>query len=177
MTTLAPAGYLGGLVVAVVLAVAAGSKAGRTAATTTSFAGLGLPGAALLARAVPAAELAVAVALAVAPRAGSVAASVLLLAFTGVLARAASRHGGVACACFGSVGTAPVSAVEFVRNGFLLTGAVGAAAATRPEAPTVDAVVAVGSAALIAGLVLALLALRRDVGAVWKVALAGEPTP
>lgn len=163
MTDIASTGYLAGLVVALVLSVAAGAKAGRTDATEASFRALGLPVPSALARLVPATELLVAVALALFPRVGAGAAVGLLLAFTLVLARSAARGGGVTCACFGSVRAQPVSAVEFVRNAFLLAGAGTALTAARPVAPTTVAVSAVGTASVVAAAVLALLAHRRRI--------------
>ena len=64
------------VVSAVVWALAAAGKVARHRDTVTAFAGLGLPGAGVLAVAVPAAELAVAAALLVRPEAGGAAGAV-----------------------------------------------------------------------------------------------------
>ena len=71
---------------------AAVSKLRSPADTTAAFAGIGLPQPAVLARLVPAAELAIAAALMLRPRPGAVAAIAALAAFTAVLVGAMRRR-------------------------------------------------------------------------------------
>lgn len=120
-----------------------------------------------LARLVPMIELALALALVVAPRTGIVA--VLLVGvFTVVLARA---DDGVSCACFGSASSEPVSWVQLVRNG-MLAAAAGVAATARPVVPDLAAVLAAAGIAAIAVVVLSLADLKRRTGAVLRVRTA-----
>lgn len=123
-------GLAAAIVLAAVLVVAAVAKLRDPEATAADFASLGLPAGPLLARAVPAAELATAAALVLNPGWGGVVAFALLAAFTAVLA-SVIRSGRVAtCACFGGSTAEPVSARHLVRNGVLL--ALAAIAATLP---------------------------------------------
>ena len=166
--------YTAALVVAGVLFWAGIAKRARPRSTAASFAALGLPAPGALARAVPLVELGVAAVLVVQPRFGAVAALVLLGSFTVVLGVAVRRGVGVGCACFGSARARPVSTVEVVRNVGLMGFATVAVAADGPAAPDVEAVVAVTTAFLVGLLALALVDLRREVGAVWANRLAGE---
>lgn len=167
--------YLAGLVVAVVLGVAAVAKARHPRSTAAAFEGLGLPRPATLARAVPAVEVGVAVALAVAPAAGGAAALLLLAAFTGILLRARSGGAAVPCGCFGATTSRPVGRADVVRNGVLALASLAAVAGAEPRWPGVDAVVLVGTAAVVGAVVVGLARLRDELGALWAIALAGEP--
>lgn len=111
---------LAALALAVVLAVAAVTKARRPAATADDFASLGLAAPGPLARIVPAAEAACAVALVIVPAWGGVAAFALLAAFTAVLVPVVRSGRIVNCSCFGGVGSRPVSAWTLARNAVLL---------------------------------------------------------
>ncbi len=101
---------------------------------------------------VPVAELAIAIALVAVPGSGlpTVAAVVLLLAFTVVLVRAQSQH--VPCPCFGGGATAsPVGPRAVLRNGVLLALAVLATGnpSGASAAATLGWVVLFGAAALL----------------------------
>ena len=153
------AAYTAAVVLAAVLLLAAAAKLARPQDAARSFRGLGLPFPAPLARAVPAAELAVAALLLAAPRAGAVGTLALLTAFSAVLGRAVRAGVATPCACFGAVTSDPVSAVEIVRNGLLALLAAAALGATRPRLP--DPVAAVAVAASVAAGWRGLAALRR----------------
>ena len=167
-------GYCAAVAVACVLAWAGVAKWSRPRGTAASFEALGLPGASVLARAVPVSELCVAAALVVAPRLGAVAAVALLAAFTAVLVRAVRRGSGVGCACFGSSSARPVSAVELVRNAGLLGLAAAAWWAPRPVVPALEDVVLVSTAVALGAVAVGVLDLRRRIGRVWDNRLAGE---
>jgi uncharacterized membrane protein YphA (DoxX/SURF4 family) len=167
--------YAAALVTAGILGWAGMAKWQRPRGTAASFAGLGLPAPAVLARAVPLAELMVAALLVVLPRAGSVAALVLLAAFTVVLFGAVRRGTEVGCACFGSARARPVSGTDLVRNAGLLAFAGVAAAAEGPTWPGLADVIVVSTAFVLGLVVLHLLDLRRAIGRVWDNRLAGEP--
>jgi hypothetical protein len=159
--------YAAALLLAGVLGWAGVAKLRRPAATAAAFTDLGLPAPAGLAVAVPAAELAAAALLAVRPPLGGLVAAALLAAFSGLLAARLRAGVHVACACFGSSRTAPVSSVELVRN-LMLGVAALAAVAARPALPPVEAIVAVTVTAAAALVVLGLLGLRRDAGVLWR---------
>ena len=104
------------IMLAAVFLVAAVAKLRDRDGTATDFASLGLPGADLLAVAVPAVELGCAGLLVVAPGWGGVVAFALLVGFTTNLALVI-RSGRVAtCACFGGNSPEPVSGRHLVRN-------------------------------------------------------------
>ena len=155
------AGYAAAVVLAAVLLRAAAAKLARPREAAGSFRALGLPAPSALARAVPVAELALAVALLGAPRAGGAGSLALLAAFTAVLGRAVRSGATTPCACFGASSADPVSAVEVVRNGLLALLAVAALAATRPVVPEPLAVLAVALAVAAGVAGLALLRRRR----------------
>ena len=134
-------GYACAVLLAAVFVRAGAAKLARPAATGTTFAALGLPAAATVARGVPVVELVVSAALLAVPRVGAVAALVLLAVFSAVLARAV--HAGLAtpCNCFGSARADPVSSTDLVRNVLLATLALAALAASRPRVPSLPAAV------------------------------------
>jgi hypothetical protein len=156
-------GRAAALVLAGVFLAAGVVKGLRPGVTAVAFRGLGLPGAGVLARVVPVAEAGLAVLLVLAPRVGAVAALLALAAFSAVLRAALRRGTAVACGCFGAAGTAPVSAVDLVRNGLLGLGALAALAAGEAGL-SLPAVLAVLTATAAAVVVLALLRLRLAVG-------------
>lgn len=159
------------VVLAAVFAMAAVAKLRRPAATSSSFAALGLPQPGMLAYAVPVVEVVLAVALIDAPAPAAWAAIVLLAAFTAVLARAIAKGTGAPCACFGSArrATEPVSSVELVRNAMLAALAVVATGAPAGEVgvPSLPALVIVTVAVAAGRLVLGLVDLRRHGGRIW----------
>jgi hypothetical protein len=132
------------VVLAVVLAVAAAGKVVHHRRTVAGFDHLGLPAPAVAAWAVPAVEALVAVVLLAAPGWGGVAAFALLAGFTAYLAAVVASGRRVACGCFGSSGSRPVSGRDLVRNGLLLAAA--GLAATR-DGPLVLEPAALGAAA------------------------------
>lgn len=164
-------GYLAALVLAAAFGWAGVAKARTPRTTARTFAGLGLPAPAALARAVPAVELTLAAALVVVPGWAAAVALALLAAFTTFLARAVRAGVDVGCGCFGSNSTEPVSSVELVRNGLLASCGLLALAAPAPVAPSLAAVLVVGLAMAMAAVVLALADLRRRVGSIWRMEL------
>ncbi|HWB70948.1 MAG TPA: MauE/DoxX family redox-associated membrane protein [Egibacteraceae bacterium] len=152
---------------AAVLAWAGAAKLRRPAGTAVAFAELAVPAPRLLARVVPAWELALALALPLRPAVAGAAALATLVGFTVLLAARLRQGTAATCGCFGSARTAPVSAVEVVRNGLLGALALLALAAARPLAPGPDALVAVGAAAAAGAVLVALLELRRATGRLW----------
>jgi len=159
------AGYAAAVVLAAVLLRAAAAKLARPREAAGSFRALGLPAPSALARAVPVAELALAVALLGAPGASAAGALVLLAAFSAVLGRAVRAGATTPCACFGAAGADPVSGVDIVRNGLLALLAVAALAAGRPVVPGPLGVLAVVAAVAAGAGGLALLRRRRGRGA------------
>jgi uncharacterized membrane protein YphA (DoxX/SURF4 family) len=143
-------GYATAILLAGMLVVAAAAKVGTPVDTAATFLRLGLPAPRALARAVPVAELSVATALLAAPRAGGVAATVLLAAFTAVLGPSVARGADVPCHCFGTASRAPVTTTTLLRNGLLIAaGVVAAAFANEPTVPSRAAVVLVSTTALL----------------------------
>lgn len=175
---MAGVGYLSALVLAVVLATAGIAKWRAPRRTTESFAGLGVPWPAAAARAVPLAEIGLAVGLAAWPRHAGAASLVVLAAFTAVLVHALRRGLAVGCACFGATATRHVSGAEVLRNLLLSVLAGASLFATRPVAPGVPGLVLVGTAVVLGAVVLAAWDLRRA-SALGSVGLAadGRPTP
>lgn len=151
--------YTLALGLALVFAWAGTAKLLAPAPTARSFAALGVPPA--LARVVPFVELALAIAMVLAPIT-AVGALVLLGVFTIVLVGA---DDGVRCACFGSASSDPVSWVQVLRNGFLAAAAAVASGST-PHVPSLAAVLTTAGIAAIGMLVLALADLKRKTGAV-----------
>ncbi len=162
------------VVVAATLVAAAVAKLRTPARTAADFTALGLPAPQLLARVVPAVEVAVAVALLVAPGWGALAAVALLVLFTLLLVGLIRSGQPISCACFGTVSDEPVSWVEVVRNVALLVAAGSAIPIDRLEIPGFPAVVAATGAGIIAVVAIQLTAFKRDVGAVWSTHLSGE---
>jgi hypothetical protein len=156
--------YALALGLAAVFAVAGLGKLRHPARTARAFRSLHVP--VVLARVVPVVEVALAIAIVAVP-VTALAAVALLAAFSVVLARA---DDGVACACFGSASTTPVSWVQQLRNASLAAIAI-VASTSSPTVPALAAVlVAAGIGALVA-LGLALANLRRRTGAVLAVRL------
>lgn len=166
--------YLAAVLLAAVFATAGVAKLRAPRRTTATFAALGLPAPAGLARAVPLGELALAVLLLAAPAVGGALALAALAGFTTLLVRSLQAGLRVDCGCFGSAGDEPMSFVEVTRNGLLAVLAAGALFASGPSTPALADIILVSTAALVGLLVLALSELRRDVGAVWDNTLAGE---
>lgn len=167
-------GTAAAVLLAALLAVAAGAKLRDRTATASTFAALGLAAPSALAVAVPVTELLVGAALVAAPRVGGIAAVVLLLGMTGVLVRAAQAPTPVPCACFGAASVEPVGPPDLVRNGVLLLAAGAAAAVGEPTAPGLAEIMVVTSVVAIGAMAAGLVRLRGDLGAVWATDLPGE---
>lgn len=155
---------------------AAAAKLTDRRATTRAFRGLRLSSPEVLAVAVPIAEIALALVLVRFPRVGAMLAVGLLGSFSLLLWRAKASNPTVRCGCFGAADDEPVTWVTFVRNGVLITAA-GFVAVTLASAPAWRGLVAKDAIALVTGAVtlavmgsigLALLNLRRSVGAVFS---------
>lgn len=144
-------------VLALILAWAGLAKLRRRRETVDGFARLGLPRPGALAVAVPVSELLVAATLLLRPRAGAVAAVVLLAAFTVFLVSRVRAGAQVGCGCFGSSRSRPASVVEVVRNVGLVLLAVAAAGTVTPQQPALPELVSVLTAVALATVGLALL--------------------
>jgi hypothetical protein len=101
---------------AVVFAWAGGAKFADREATAEGFRALGLGSPERRAIQVPAAEVATAVLLIVAPVGGAAVALLLLIVFTVVLANRLAAGSHVPCRCFGNVRTRPISGRDVARN-------------------------------------------------------------
>jgi len=151
-------GMAAAVVLAVTFAWAGAAKLGRPDETAAGFADLGLGRSRVLARGVPAVELALAFALLAVPAAGGVATLVLLGCFSAVLAQALRRGGAVRCACFGLAGGPPLSWVELVRNGLLgVLALLALAAGLDPRVPALIPALAVVLVVVAAGGLLAVM--------------------
>jgi len=136
---------------AAVLAWAALAKTAtpaRRAATSASFAAIGLRSPRGLSVLVPIAELTVAVALLFRPELGALAALVLLAGFTAVLVRVLNADLTTGCGCFGAVAGQAVGPRDVARNGLLAGLAIVATGTLHPVRPPVTAAVLV---AVVAG--------------------------
>lgn len=123
---------MGALVLAAVFVRAGVAKLSRRAETEAGLRAMRVPAARPLALGVPLVELATAVLLIAAPRAGGIASLVLLVIFTGVLVRAIASGVTAPCNCFGAARAEPVSIKDVVRNIVLAGLAVAAAVAAAP---------------------------------------------
>ncbi len=176
LVALAP---VAGLALAAVFVIAAVTKTIDRPATVREFSELGLPRPALLARAVPPAELVIAILLVARPAIGAALAALALLAFTAVLAAVLRSGRTVSCGCLGALSAKPVSSLTLARNGVLLTLAALASAGPTPTGldvalPAVEVALATGTAATIGLVGHQLLSLRHQIGRLWSVDLAGE---
>jgi uncharacterized membrane protein YphA (DoxX/SURF4 family) len=164
------------LLLAGVLGWAGAVKLGRPGPTAASFAGLGLPAPGALARLVPLAELGTAALLVLRPRFGAVAALLLLLAFTGLLAVRLRAGGTVDCGCFGTARSEPLTSAALVRNALLIAAAaVVLATAGAGGLPALEAVLVAGAAGVIGALAVALWDLRARTGRLWDNHLVTGP--
>jgi hypothetical protein len=165
------------LVLAAVFAWAAVAKIVARPATVSSFRGLGLPAPASLAVAVPVAELGLAVGLVLAPAPASLAALLVLLAFSVVIGRAVAGGSTVGCACLGGgAEDRPVSVLELVRNGGLGALAIVATGAGAGSAlwPSLPAAVLVTVMVALSRVGLAAAELRQAGGHLLSTPLPGE---
>jgi uncharacterized membrane protein YphA (DoxX/SURF4 family) len=139
-------GYACALALAVVLAVAAVAKVRDLTATARSFAGLGVPRPATMARVVPAVEAGTAVILVLTPVLGGFVALGLLAFFTTFLVTRLLAGVQAPCSCFGSTRRDPISPASLVGNTFLILLAIGALASSGPQVPTVGDLAVLGAA-------------------------------
>lgn len=161
---------------AAVLAWAGAGKARRPARTAASFAGLGLPMPAALARLVPAAELVTAALLLSRPVVGGSLALLLLSAFTLLLGGRLRGGGTVHCACFGSARAEPLTSAALVRNVLLAVVALGVALTpTAPARPPLEALLAAGAAVAVGAVGVALWDLRARIGRLWDNTVPAGP--
>jgi uncharacterized membrane protein YphA (DoxX/SURF4 family) len=123
--TLLIASWLARIVLASVFAVAGLAKLANADRTRATMEGFGVPGGITngAAVALPVAELAIAAALIAPPTAfaGALAASALLILFTGAILLNLSRGQRPDCNCFGQIAASPIGPLTLVRNG-VLTG-------------------------------------------------------
>ncbi|HWC10329.1 MAG TPA: MauE/DoxX family redox-associated membrane protein [Acidimicrobiales bacterium] len=133
-------GYACAVVLAAVFVRAGVAKVVRPRETTIGFAAVGVPSPGAAARAVPVAELVLAVLLLAVPRAGGVAAVVLLAVFSVLLAGGVRRGVTAGCNCFGAARVEPVSGIDLLRNGLLALLALAALLAPAPRAPGAAAI-------------------------------------
>lgn len=117
------------LIVGAVFVVAGVSKLSAPSQWRSQAAGLSVPGG--VAGVVPYVELSVGALLLVQVQRSATAwcAVVMLLAFTGVLARQLMQGKRPPCACFGALSVRPIGVSTLVRNGALIAVAVVAALA------------------------------------------------
>ena len=112
--------------------------------TLTAIPWLPLRAARIAARGVPLIELAVAVALLAAPRAGAIAALATLAVFTGVVGVELAAGRRFACGCFGGAAVRPADGTYLARNALLVAAAAGLV--VRPgDRPVGAALVGVGA--------------------------------
>lgn len=131
--------------------------------TLTAVAGITPPRARILARTIPGAELAVAVALVIAPAVGGVAAVLLLAGFSAVMVRELAAGRSFDCGCFGGAGDRAASRVTLARNAVLMAAAIGAFTLA-PASPTLPAALtgaAAGAVLVLTELSLGVLAKER----------------
>mgnify|MGYP002335979054 CR=1 FL=1 len=168
-------GSAAALLLAGVFAWAGAVKLVSPVRTATSFRDLGVAAPALLARAVPVAELLTAALLILSPRTGATAALVALGVFTAVVLNALRQGKRNGCGCFGAATSADaLSVVEPARNALLALAATAALSAGELARPTLAAAITVSSVAVAAALALGLLRLRHRVGVVWATPLPGS---
>jgi len=161
------------VIVAMVFAVAGWTKLRNPKQTGADFKSLGLPLAQPLARIIPVVELVVAVGLILQPRIALVAVALLLL-FTLVLGRALRQGSPIHCSCFGSLNREPITRATLVRNALLIALAASAATTSSLARPDLAALVTVSMLAVITVVIGQLFVVRRQLGRIWSVELAGE---
>lgn len=162
------------IILSVVMLTAATSKLRSLSDTAQTFDQLGLPQPRIVAIVVAMAELMVAVVLIVRPSWGGVAGFALLIGFTTYLVSLLRSGKQLGCGCFGSTSTEPVSIADIGRNVALLGLAALAATTTQLTALNIESVITV-SVGFIAVLVASqLLNLRRQLGSLLHIELAGE---
>jgi hypothetical protein len=123
---------------------------------------------------VPVAELITAFLLVVRPSIGSVVAIALLSIFTLFIAYLLIRRIDVSCGCFGAKSEESVSAIDLVRNGFLLGLAVISTSVTKPSGVALQEVIAATTTVAICCVLLAALKIRNELGQLLSNRLPGE---
>ncbi len=149
-----------------VLAGAGIAKLRRPALTRSAVQQFGLPSG--LVRPLPFAEISAAALLVASPRFGGVLAFALLAVFTALVLRTLRAGRIVRCGCFGAADDRPIGPATVVRNVVLLaaagTAALGRSDATLPSLPALVTAIALGCAASV---VVALVGLRSETGALF----------
>ena len=112
---------------AAVFAISATAKLQDPLGTRRSLSDFGLPNPRLLARILPATEVATALLLVVEPRLGGQCAVALLAAFTTLIVGRLMAGHHDACGCFGTWSRRPLSWRDLARNGLLIALSVIAA--------------------------------------------------
>lgn len=146
--SLSGAGYVTAILLAMIFWYAGFAKLRTRPRVVEEFTALGIRSPEVVARALPVAEVLVAVLLAVIPWVGAVAAVGLLVVFTTVVARVVRSGSRLSCACFGAVSDRPVTWVDLVRNLLLVAAALVAVGAERVEVTMPEITVPVGAFAL-----------------------------
>lgn len=165
---------LAAVAVAAVFAVAATSKLLAPTRTETEFAALGLPIPTVLARLVPIAELVTVGLLLVVPRLGGPISVLLLTGFTGILLTALRSGRTITCGCLGALSDEPISGWTIARNAALIALGIAASFVETLTRPDLAVVLVCGSGLLLLGVATQLAKLRADIGAIWRIELAGE---
>lgn len=160
------------LLAAAIFLVAASAKLRSRSSTRAAVAAFGLP--TVVSVVLAPVEIATGLAILVTPRIGAVLAAGLLVLFSIVVIRSLRRGVAVRCGCFGGTDQRRVGIDTMIRNLFLLvlTIVAGTASGTLSK-PTLPAMVAVGSGAIAATLIVALVRLGDDVGSVFGQRLDG----
>lgn len=176
-TSISGVGSTMAILLAAVFAVAAVTKLTDRAGTVAEFSQLRIPRPNLLAPLVSLVELITAAALLLQPRAGAILAIGLLGCFTAVIVATIRSGRTVSCGCLGALSRQPVSITTVARNlGFLAMAGL-AGSTTALTAPDPASIMTSISLLLLAAVGLQLLALRRSIGRLWSVELAGESRP
>lgn len=162
------------LLLAIVFAWSAVAKFRSPDATRQLLDTLDVPFPRMAGRALPLIEVALAVGLLVFQRPAAVAAIVVLIVFSLVLASIIRRGVEIECGCFGSSSTEPVSVIDLVRNGGLV--ALGAVAVVGPSfvQPSVPSLIVASMGGLLVLIAMSLVGLHRSTGSVFGIELAGE---
>jgi hypothetical protein len=80
----------------------------------------------------------------------------------------------ISCSCFGSLSRRPITWVTLARNAALIALALSAVTTARPPVPSLAGLIAVSLVAMIVTVIGQLLVIRRRLGRIWSVELAGE---
>jgi hypothetical protein len=166
--------YLAALTLAVVLTYSAVAKFRDSHAMRRAVRAAGLRGGGVIVKVVPVIEVITAASLLIRPSLGAKIALVLLTIFTLFVLHLLAHEIDVSCGCFGANATTSVSAVDVVRNAFLLTLAAVATKCDRPTGFALEELIAATTAIAIGVVVLAAIGTRRELGQLFDNQLPGE---